>query len=64
MLRLKELLEKKHKTQVWLSEELGVSTISVNNWVNNKNLPSLETALKICKVLCASATTDSITFSD
>ena len=46
MLRLKELLEKKHKTQVWLSEELGVSTISVNNWVNNKNLPSLETALK------------------
>ncbi len=51
MLRLKELLEKKHKTQVWLSEELGVSTISVNNWVNNKNLPSLETALKICKVL-------------
>ena len=51
MLRLRELLEKKHKTQVWLSEALGVSTISVNNWVQNKNHPSLETALKICKVL-------------
>jgi putative transcriptional regulator len=51
MLRLRELLEKHHKTQVWLSEELGVSTISVNNWVQNKNQPSLETALKICKVL-------------
>jgi putative transcriptional regulator len=51
MLRLRELLEKNQKTQVWLSEELGVSTISVNNWVHNKNQPSLETALKICKVL-------------
>ena len=51
MLRLREILEQKHKTQVWLSEELGVSTISVNNWVQNKNQPSLETALKICKVL-------------
>jgi DNA-binding XRE family transcriptional regulator len=51
MLRLRELLEKHHKTQVWLSEELGVSTISVNNWVKNKNLPSLLTALKICKIL-------------
>jgi DNA-binding XRE family transcriptional regulator len=51
MLRLRELLEKHQKTQVWLSEELGVSTISVNNWVQNKNQPSLETALKICKVL-------------
>jgi DNA-binding XRE family transcriptional regulator len=51
MLRLRELLEKHQKTQVWLSEELGVSTISVNNWVQNKNQPSLETALKICKAL-------------
>ena len=51
MLRLRELLEKKRKTQVWLSDELCVSKISVNNWVQNKNQPSLETALKICKVL-------------
>jgi len=51
MLRLRELLEKHNKTQVWLSGQLGVSTVSVNNWVKNKNQPSLETALKICKAL-------------
>lgn len=51
MLKLRELLEKQKKSQVWLSGELGVSTVSVNNWVKNKNQPSLETALKICKAL-------------
>lgn len=51
MLNLKEILVEKQKSQVWLSEQLGVTTISVHNWVKNKNQPSIETALKICSVL-------------
>ena len=51
MIKLKEILEKKHKTQVWLSEELGVSVVSVNNWCQGKNEPSLKTLANIAQVL-------------
>ena len=51
MLRLKEILEKKSLTQVWLSEELGVSVVSVNNWCQKKNEPSLKTLASIAKIL-------------
>lgn len=36
MLRLKELLEKKHKTQVWLSEELIGSIKILEQLLGNK----------------------------
>lgn len=51
MIRLKEILEEKHRTQVWLSEAIGVSVVSVNNWCQNKNEPSLKTLYKIAEVL-------------
>ena len=51
MLRLKELLEKKGMSQVELSKILGVSTVSVNLWAQNKSKPSLETTLRICEAL-------------
>ena len=51
MLRLKEILEKKNLTQVWLSGELGVSVVSVNNWCQKKNEPSLKTLASIAKAL-------------
>jgi transcriptional regulator with XRE-family HTH domain len=51
MLRLKEILEKKNLTQVWLSGELGVSVVSVNNWCQKKNEPSLKTLASIAKIL-------------
>jgi DNA-binding XRE family transcriptional regulator len=51
VLKIKEILEKKHKSQVWLSQEIDVSVVSVNNWVKNKTNPSLETLYKISKVL-------------
>jgi putative transcriptional regulator len=51
MLRIKEILENKNLTQVWLSEELGVSVVSVNNWCQKKNDPSLKTLASIARVL-------------
>jgi len=51
MLRLKEILEKKNLTQVWLPGELGVSVVSVNNWCQKKNEPSLKTLASIAKIL-------------
>lgn len=51
MIRLKEILEEKHRTQVWLSEAIGVSVVSVNNWCQNKNEPSLKTLYRIAEVL-------------
>jgi putative transcriptional regulator len=51
MLQLKEILEKKGLTQVWLSDQIGASVVSVNNWCQKKNDPSLKTLKKIAKVL-------------
>lgn len=51
MLRLKEILEQKQLTQVWLSDAIGVSVVSVNNWCQKKNEPSLKTLSIIAKVL-------------
>jgi putative transcriptional regulator len=51
MLKLKEVLEKKGLTQVWLAESIGVSVVSVNNWCQHKNEPSLKTLALIAKVL-------------
>lgn len=51
MLRLKEILEKKGISQVELSKILGVSTVSVNLWLQNKSEPSLKMTLKICEAL-------------
>jgi transcriptional regulator with XRE-family HTH domain len=51
MLRLKEILEKKQITQVDLARRLGVSTVTVNMWAQNKSEPSLKMTLKICDEL-------------
>jgi putative transcriptional regulator len=51
MLRLKEILDQKQLTQVWLSDAIGVSVVSVNNWCQQKNEPSLKTLSIIAKVL-------------
>jgi DNA-binding XRE family transcriptional regulator len=51
MLKLKQVLEKKRISQVELSKLLGVSTVSVNMWAQNKSEPSLKMTLKICEVL-------------
>ena len=51
MLRLKEILESRGLKQVWLSDQVGCSVVSVNNWCQNKNDPSLKTLKKIAEVL-------------
>jgi len=51
MIRLKEILEKKHLSQRWLAERCGISVQSVNNWCQQKNEPSLRTLAMIAKVL-------------
>jgi len=51
MIRLKEILEKKHLSQRWLAERCGISVQSVNNWCQQKNEPSLRTLAMIARVL-------------
>lgn len=49
--RLKVVLAEKHKTNRWLSEQLGKSEITVSRWVQNKVQPSLDQLVEIAKIL-------------
>ena len=51
MNRIKEVLEEKHLTQTWLSEELGKSYNMVNSYAQNRRQPSLEVLYEIAEVL-------------
>ena len=51
MNNLKKIFKKKGITQKWLSEQLNVTTVTINNWCQNKIQPSLETFEKIAKIL-------------
>lgn len=51
MNRIKELLEKKGLTQVWLSEKLGKSYNMVNSYVQNRRQPSIEVLYDIARIL-------------
>jgi transcriptional regulator with XRE-family HTH domain len=46
-----KLLEQQGKSQSWLSRELKVGRGRVNNWVKDRNIPSLDDQILICKVL-------------
>lgn len=48
---LREVLKNQHRTQKWLSEKIGVSSVSVNLWCSNKSQPSLETINRISQTL-------------
>ncbi len=45
--RLSELLEQKRMTQVQLSEQTGIAPSNINNYIKNKNQPSLDHFLKL-----------------
>jgi len=51
MNRIKEVLEKKGLTQVWLAEKLGKSYNMVNSYLQNKRQPSIEILFKIAMLL-------------
>lgn len=51
MNRIKEVLEKKNLTQVWLSEALGKSYNMVNSYAQNRRQPSIEILYQIAEIL-------------
>lgn len=51
MYRLKELLFKVGKNQLWLADRLGMSKTSVNNWINGRNKPTFNTMKQIQELL-------------
>lgn len=51
MNRIKEVLENKRLTQVWLAETLGKSYNMVNSYVQNRRQPSIEVLYQIAKIL-------------
>ncbi|PHS52810.1 MAG: hypothetical protein COB01_06385 [Lutibacter sp.] len=48
---LKELLKSKGVKQNWLAQRIGVSTVTMSNWVKGKSHPSQKNLMKLCEVL-------------
>ena len=48
---LKKLLKSKGVKQKWLANKIGVSEVSVSNWVKGKSQPSLKNYQKISELL-------------
>lgn len=51
MNRIKEVLEQKKITQVWLAEELQKSYNMVNSYAQNRRQPSLKCLYEIAEIL-------------
>lgn len=51
MNRIKEVLEQKGLTQIWLAEKLGKSYNMVNSYAKNRRQPSIEILFKIAEIL-------------
>jgi transcriptional regulator with XRE-family HTH domain len=48
---LKEVLKSKGVKQKWLAYKLGVSEVTVSNWVKEKSIPSQKSLEKLSEVL-------------
>ena len=48
---LKELLLSKGVKQKWLSSRMGVSEVTLSNWVNGKSIPSSKNVEKLSQIL-------------
>lgn len=51
MNRIKEVLEQKGLTQIWLADKLGKSYNMVNSYAKNRRQPSIEILFKIAEIL-------------
>ena len=51
MNRIREVLQEKGLTQIWLAEKLGKSYNMVNSYAKNRRQPSLEVLFKIAEIL-------------
>ncbi len=49
--RIKVVLVEKKKTNKWLAEQLGKDPATVSKWCTNNCQPTLETLMKIAKLL-------------
>jgi transcriptional regulator with XRE-family HTH domain len=49
--RLKIVLVERKRTGVWLSEQLGVSPVTISKWCSNITQPTLPTLDRIAKLL-------------
>ena len=49
--RIKVVLAEKRKTNKWLAEQLGCTPTTVSKWCTNVCQPTLETYIKIAKLL-------------
>lgn len=49
--RIKVVLAEKKRTNKWLAEQLGKDPATVSKWCTNSCQPTLETMLKIAKLL-------------
>jgi transcriptional regulator with XRE-family HTH domain len=51
MNRIKEVLEEKGRTQIWLAEQLDKSYNMVNAYAGNRRQPSIEILFRIADIL-------------
>lgn len=49
--RIKVVLAEKKKTNKWLAEQLGCASTTVSKWCTNSCQPTMETYLRIAKLL-------------
>jgi len=49
--RIKVVLAEKKRTNKWLAEQLGKDSATVSKWCTNSCQPTLETLMKIAKLL-------------
>lgn len=54
--RIKESMNRRGITSVWLSEQVGISKVAVSNIITGKNSPSVDNLLKIAEALNVSVT--------
>lgn len=48
---LKELIKSRGIKQKWLADQVGVTRLTISNWVNGKYIPKQEHVEKLAKVL-------------
>lgn len=51
MNKIKQVLEEKGLTQIWLAEKLGKSYNMVNSYARNRRQPSIEILFRIAEIL-------------
>lgn len=51
VLKIKQILDLRGLKQKWLADKIGVSEVTISNWVNNRTYPSIESLILISTVL-------------